>query len=280
MDDLIEAYPHANIWLTGHSLGGALASLLGATYGFPVVAFEAPGERLAASRLHLPLPPSPSISPLISVSSSDEDPHPAHPHLPITHVYHTSDPIPQGACTGIFSPCEQAGYALETRCHLGKSIVFDTVGKLGWHVDVRTHVIKAVITRLLEDEEVDWGEPSEDDDNSDDDEDEDWWNWIKRKLRFGGKKKSGIEGLGGERKRREVPAATIEEDCVVSDGIPRLVKRLSYMPLLRTVSSGNLVISRSQTVEMVVEVGMMMTIYQNRQIQTGIVLNMVTFEVN
>lgn len=48
-------YPDSNIWIIGHSLGGALASLLGATFGTPVVAFESPGEKLAASRLHLPL---------------------------------------------------------------------------------------------------------------------------------------------------------------------------------------------------------------------------------
>lgn len=40
----------------GHSLGGALAGLLGATFGVPVVAFEAPGEKMAARRLHLPSP--------------------------------------------------------------------------------------------------------------------------------------------------------------------------------------------------------------------------------
>jgi putative lipase involved disintegration of autophagic bodies len=33
-------YPSANIWLTGHSLGGALAALLGATFGVPTVTFE------------------------------------------------------------------------------------------------------------------------------------------------------------------------------------------------------------------------------------------------
>ena len=48
--------------LTGHSLGGALASLLGATFGVPVVAFEAPGEKLAATRLHLPTPVRFSLS--------------------------------------------------------------------------------------------------------------------------------------------------------------------------------------------------------------------------
>ncbi|KIL70008.1 hypothetical protein M378DRAFT_118868, partial [Amanita muscaria Koide BX008] len=46
VDDLRRLYPSANIWLVGHSLGGALASLLGSTYGLPAVAFESPGDRL------------------------------------------------------------------------------------------------------------------------------------------------------------------------------------------------------------------------------------------
>ena len=50
--------PKSNIWIIGHSLGGALASLLGATFGAPVVTFECPGDRLASTRLHLPSPVS------------------------------------------------------------------------------------------------------------------------------------------------------------------------------------------------------------------------------
>jgi len=61
-----------------------------------------------------------------------------------------ADPIPQGACTGIRSICASAGYALETRCHLGKSIIYDTVGKLGWRVSVQSHPIKEFILRVLE----------------------------------------------------------------------------------------------------------------------------------
>lgn len=142
-------YPTSTIWLTGHSLGGALASLLGTTFGLPAVAFEAPGERLAAHRLHLPLPPS---SPALPYSSSTHlvgSPPPV-PAAPVTHVYHNADPIPQGACTGIGSACVAAGFALETRCHLGKSIVYDTVGKIGWKVDVRKHPIREVIINVVE----------------------------------------------------------------------------------------------------------------------------------
>ncbi|KAI0344961.1 alpha/beta-hydrolase [Trametopsis cervina] len=121
-------YPEANIWLTGHSLGGSLASLMGVTFGVPVVAFEAPGERLAAARLHLPSPPSLQH---------------------ITHVYHSADPIPQGKCTGVSSPCAIGGYALETGCHLGKTILYDTVSQLGWSVNARTHGIRVIVEKLL-----------------------------------------------------------------------------------------------------------------------------------
>ncbi|PIL24236.1 hypothetical protein GSI_13989 [Ganoderma sinense ZZ0214-1] len=142
VNNLTALYPEASLWLVGHSLGGSLASLLGTTFGLPAVAFEAPGERLAAQRLHLLLPPFPPnvTSPSI----------PAYGLPPVTHVYHNADPIPQGTCSGVGSPCAQAGYALETRCHLGKSIVYDAVDKLGWRVDLRKHVIKEVITHVIE----------------------------------------------------------------------------------------------------------------------------------
>jgi len=121
-------YPNANIWLIGHSLGGSLASLLGVTFGAPVVAFQAPSEKLAASRLHLPSPPSTQH---------------------ITHVIHTADPIAMGTCTGVTSVCGLGGYAMETRCHLGQIMRYDTVTKSGWSVDARTHGIKVVIEKLL-----------------------------------------------------------------------------------------------------------------------------------
>ncbi|TFY58574.1 hypothetical protein EVG20_g8095 [Dentipellis fragilis] len=127
-NNLTYMYPDSNIWIIGHSLGGSLASLLGVTFGIPVVAFEAPGEKMAAQRLHLPSPPSTQH---------------------VTHVYHTADPIPMGTCNGVLSSCALGGYALESQCHLGEVILYDTVSNLSWAVDVRTHTIVNVIEKLL-----------------------------------------------------------------------------------------------------------------------------------
>ena len=74
-----------------------------------------------------------------------------------------------GTCNGVLSSCAWGGYAMETasvnlslihkhsdpwqqpgsRCHLGKSIVYDTVSNSSWSVDIRTHGIVNVIERLL-----------------------------------------------------------------------------------------------------------------------------------
>jgi len=135
-NNLTYMYPESDIWIIGHSLGGALAGLLGVTFGVPTVTFESPGEKMAATRLHLPSPPSTQH---------------------ITHVYHSADPIAMGTCNGVLSSCALGGYAMESRCHLGKSIVYDTVSNLSWSVDVRKHGIVNVIEKILS---VPWA-PSE-----------------------------------------------------------------------------------------------------------------------
>ncbi|TFK45946.1 alpha/beta-hydrolase [Heliocybe sulcata] len=160
-------YPEANIWLVGHSLGGSLASLLGVTFGVPVVTFEAPGEKLAATRLHLPSPPSTQH---------------------ITHVYHTADPFPMGTCNGVTSACAIAGYAMESRCHLGKVRKYDTVTKHGWAVDIRTHGIRVIVERLLAE---DWEEGREVPELTDEEDCIDCYNWE-----FGDYKNASFMGAG------------------------------------------------------------------------------------
>ncbi|GAA5811602.1 hypothetical protein MFLAVUS_005042 [Mucor flavus] len=128
--DVITQYPNATVWLTGHSLGGAVASLVGQTFGVPAVSFESPGDRLAAQRLHLPHAPG----------LSDQ---------PIWHFGHTADPIFIGVCTGPLSGCFYAGFAMETRCHTGKVCVWDTVKDNGWKVNIGYHRIGTIIESIL-----------------------------------------------------------------------------------------------------------------------------------
>lgn len=127
-----ELYPDSQIWVTGHSLGGSLAALLGRTYGLPAVAFEAPGELLPAKRLHLPMPPG--------LPSWREH---------VWHFGHTADPIYIGQCNGATSSCSMAGYAMETVCHSGLECSYDVVGDLGWHVSLMNHRIHVVIDSIL-----------------------------------------------------------------------------------------------------------------------------------
>ncbi|KAI9315210.1 Alpha/Beta hydrolase protein [Dichotomocladium elegans] len=128
--DVSDRHPGANIWLTGHALGGAIASLVAQTFLVPTVTFESPGERLAATRLHLPR--APGID------------------MPLWHFGHTADPIFSGRCSDPSSYCWFAsGYAMETRCHAGKVCVWDTVSKRNWKMDIRNHRIQAVIDGIL-----------------------------------------------------------------------------------------------------------------------------------
>lgn len=121
-----------NIWVTGHSLGGSLASLLGRTYGLPVVAIEAPGEMLASKRLHLPQAPG--------IPRYMEH---------IWHIGNTADPLYMGVCNGALSSCNVAGYAMETACHTGLQCVYDVVGEKGWRVNLLNHRIHTVIDDII-----------------------------------------------------------------------------------------------------------------------------------
>ncbi|KAG4304879.1 hypothetical protein PORY_001554 [Pneumocystis oryctolagi] len=121
-------YPNSNIWMVGHSLGGALSSLVGLTFGLPTITFEAPGERLAAKRLHLPLSPG----------LPDNESY-------VWHFGHTADPIFMGTCNGPTSTCWYGGYAMETHCHSGLSCIYDVVNDKGWRTAISTHRIKQVI---------------------------------------------------------------------------------------------------------------------------------------
>jgi len=112
--------------------------------------------------------------------------------------------------------CAVGGFALESRCHTGQVILYDTVQKLGWSVDVRNHGIRVVADRLLS-EDADWKAEFNEDNEvpEEDDEDETFgifrWGW-------GRGKKSPKEDDNGKR-FREVPLPRPAAEVEGSDGV-------------------------------------------------------------
>ncbi|KAI1002584.1 putative lipase atg15 [Podosphaera aphanis] len=131
-------YPKANIWLTGHSLGGSVAAMIGLTYGSPAITFQAIPDALPANRLGLPVPPG-----------TDPNRPSQRAYTGAFHFGHNADPIYMGNCNGATSPCSYAGYALETACHSGQECVWDVVNSNKTRTSIMTHKIYYVINNVI-----------------------------------------------------------------------------------------------------------------------------------
>ncbi|KAK5938844.1 putative lipase atg15 [Knufia obscura] len=138
-NNVTELYPDSNVWIVGHSLGGSVSSLLGLTFGLPVVTFEAPGDDLAARRLGLPVPPS----------SVNNHPPNRGKYTGARHFGHTADPVFMGSCNGATATCTLGGYAMESQCHTGLQCVYDTVADYGWRVGIGYHKVHNVIDNVI-----------------------------------------------------------------------------------------------------------------------------------
>lgn len=131
--NVTEEYPDSNIWLTGHSLGGATASLLGLTFGIPVLTFESVPDALPAARLGLPVPPGTKIGT-----------HQRRQYTGAYHFGHSADPVFMGTCNGA-AFCTIGGYAMQSQCHTGNKCTWDTVGDKKWRQSLLNHGIRACI---------------------------------------------------------------------------------------------------------------------------------------
>lgn len=94
-------FPGKKIRLTGHSLGGTIASIIGRIEKTEVLAFGSPGEKY--------------VSDLITKNDESK----------IFHLGMCNDPIFNGDCDNIGSICSLMGYKLQTKCHSGTSFCID-----------------------------------------------------------------------------------------------------------------------------------------------------------
>merc|ERR1719215_209244 len=127
--------------MTGHSLGGALASLVALTNVLPCFAFESPGDLLYARRLGL-LP-----------DSNPDELDRYLKSLPIFHFGNTGDPVYLGQCTGVTSSCYWLDYALESKCHIGQECIYDhahALQEVGPLASIQYHSINYVIKNIIE----------------------------------------------------------------------------------------------------------------------------------
>lgn len=123
-------YPGKRIILTGHSLGGGIASLLGAKHGLLTISFSSPGVLHFAKSLGI-------------YNESEEHPE-------ILNIGLENDTIFRGRCGDPYSVCRVSGYVLQTLCHLGKVYLIKDYGM----DSIINHPITALKDRLSSQQEL------------------------------------------------------------------------------------------------------------------------------
>lgn len=130
IDKLKEYIPLSSIYaITGHSLGGALATMMGIRYDIPVVTFESPGEKHYMKHI-----------------SENKD---IYNYKSIYHFGHNADIIFTGECKGRTSLCYLGGYNIETKCHIGKICEYDTKKYLQIKPSIFYHKLQFVIESVI-----------------------------------------------------------------------------------------------------------------------------------
>jgi lipase ATG15 len=124
--------------------------------------------------------------------------------------------------------------ALESKCHTGKTILYDTVTVKGWSVDIRTHSIVQIINKVLADPWPVADEPGDEPDKPNEPKEPkepkkpkdgsvqaSWWGWGRKGPKKGktgeddgGDGDGDEEDDGGWEKHGGVPRAKAEDECV------------------------------------------------------------------
>lgn len=111
-----------NVYFTGHSLGGMLASIASVVYDLPAITFETPGDMHYFS--------------LVNMSGSNK----------VYHFGHNTDPMFTGNCG---SRCSIFGYNIYTKCHTGYTCLYNSKIKLGYKESIINHRTNFIIKNII-----------------------------------------------------------------------------------------------------------------------------------
>ncbi|KAM0671961.1 putative lipase atg15 [Ordospora colligata] len=123
-------YPGMNLTLTGHSMGGTIASLAAAILNLPAIVFSSPGDAYIAKILGIEVEKSTNQS--------------------IIHVGMCNDAVFKGKCNRAYGPCGVFGYRIQTKCHLGTTFC---IHSHGWN-SVLYHPIDVIKSKLTSFEDI------------------------------------------------------------------------------------------------------------------------------
>jgi lipase ATG15 len=140
-------FDNTNLYFTGHSLGGMLASISSMLYDKPAVSFETPGDYHYLKMVY-------------NITNLSK----------IYHFGHNSDPLFIGNCGNL---CSFLGYHVNTKCHSGYTCLYDSKNKLGLGESLLNHRIEYVTKHIVPNWENDMPECVQDENCK---ECEDWVN--------------------------------------------------------------------------------------------------------
>ena len=115
---------NADVYFTGHSLGGMLASVASLMYNKVAFTFEVPGD-------------------LNYISLTNNWNRVGHK---VYHFGHNADPLFIGKCG---MTCSILGYNVNTKCHSGYTCSYDSKTKLGYTESILNHRIEYIIKHII-----------------------------------------------------------------------------------------------------------------------------------